>query len=155
MLEGVDLPPRGFDPLGHQNIKHFHTREELLQALAALDAGAFDDQETGRRRGTARATELQAKANANQTDEQENIRLSPRRAREQAKREQAQRDQDTELAAAAAPKTKKKGAKWQNWERLSRSLAHSSARQRQRCLGASSRTPRSPSYWTPPRCLPS
>jgi hypothetical protein len=44
VLEGVDLPPRGFDPLGHQIIKHLHIREELMQALAALDVAASDDQ---------------------------------------------------------------------------------------------------------------
>jgi hypothetical protein len=45
-----------------------------------------------------------------ETEEKKNIRLAPRRAREQAKREQAQRDQEKELAAAAIPKIKKKGA---------------------------------------------
>jgi hypothetical protein len=114
MLEEVDLPPRGFDPLGLQNIKHLHTREALLQALAALDAGASDYQETDEDEPSVQPEPQNSKPKQKriETEEQKNIRLAPRRAREQAKREQAQRDQDKELAAAAAPKTKKKGAKF-------------------------------------------
>jgi hypothetical protein len=113
LLEGVDLPPRGSGPLGHQNIKDLHTREELLQALAALDAGAFDDQEMDEddeEQPEPRNSKPKPKQKRIETEEQKNIRLAPRRAREQAKREQAQRDQDKELTAAAAPKTRKKGA---------------------------------------------
>jgi hypothetical protein len=112
MLEGVELPPRGFDPLRTQNIKHLHTKEELLQALAALEAEESDDPETEEDNEEQPApTKPSTKSKRIETEEEKNKRLAPRRAREQAKREQAQREQEKDLAAASAPKSKKKATK--------------------------------------------
>jgi hypothetical protein len=71
------VPPRGFDPLRSQNIKHLHTKEELLQALAALEAEASDDPETDEddeEQPAPRNSRPMQKRIA--TEEQKNIRLA-------------------------------------------------------------------------------
>jgi hypothetical protein len=154
MLEEVDLPPRGFDPLGLQNIKHLHTREALLQALAALDAGASDYQETDEDEPSVQPscrTPSQSKSESRRKSKRTSAWLHA----EPGSRPSASRLSVTKTKSSLLQQPPKLRRRAQNLERLSRSLAHSSARQRQRCLEASPRTPRSPSYRTPPRCLPS
>jgi hypothetical protein len=116
LLEEVELPPRGFDPLRSQNIKHLHTKEELLQALAALEAEASDDPETDEDDDKQPAPiNPRTKPKRIETEEEKNKRLTPREpeSRPSASRPsgQAQREQEKEVAAAAAPKAKKKAAK--------------------------------------------
>jgi hypothetical protein len=69
-------------------------------------------------------------------EEEKNKRLAPRRAREQAKREQAQRKQEKDLAAASAPKSKKKATK------LGKAQQELGAQQRQAKAKASGGAPK-------------
>jgi hypothetical protein len=138
--------------LGHQNIKHLHTREELLQALAALDAGASDDQKTDEDEedSPSRRTSSQSKSESRRKRKRTSAWLHA----EPGSRPSASRLRVTKTKSSLLQQLSKLRKRAQNWERLSsRSLAHSNARQRR--LEAYPKTPRSPSYWTPPRSLPS